>query len=79
MEQRLRELIKQAMIKKKNTGDELPYQTYKNILEKAQKLAKDAKEDAISDSRIVEAAKKEVNHPRPTANALEVGACKSSD
>ena len=41
MEQKLRALIKEAMIEKKETGKTNKYQTYKNILETAQKLAKE--------------------------------------
>lgn len=73
MEQKLRELIKQAMIHKKKTGDEYYYQTYKNILEKAQKIAKDAKEDAISDNRIVEATKKELKQLEDTLSYCKPG------
>lgn len=35
METKLRQLIKEAMIQKKNTGKVNRYQTFKNILEKA--------------------------------------------
>ena len=55
MEQKLRELIKQAMIEK-NTEKK---QTYKNILETAQKIAKDKKVE-VTDSLIFAAAKKEI-------------------
>lgn len=56
----LRSKIKEAMIEKKNTGNSLRYQTLKNILEKAQKTAKDAKTDIITNEMVVNAAKKEV-------------------
>ena len=56
----LRTKIKEAMIEKKNTGDGLRYQTLKNVLEKAQKIAKDQRTDEITDSMIVDAAKKEI-------------------
>lgn len=56
----LRTKIKEAMIEKKNTGDGLRYQTLKNVLEKAQKIAKEQRTDVITDSMIVDAAKKEI-------------------
>lgn len=59
MEQKLRELIKEAMIEKKETGKTNRYQTYKNILETAQKLAK-ASLVEVTDSAIYDAAKKEI-------------------
>ena len=55
MEQKLRELIKQAMLDK-NTEKK---QTYKNILETAQKIAKEKKTE-VTDSLIFDAAKKEI-------------------
>lgn len=55
MEQKLRELIKQAMLEK-NTEKK---QTYKNILETAQKIAKDKKTE-VTDSLIFDAAKREI-------------------
>lgn len=55
MEQKLRELIKQAMLEK-NTEKK---QTYKNILETAQKIAKDKKVE-VTDSLIFDAAKREI-------------------
>ena len=55
MEQKLRELIKQAMLEK-NTEKK---QTYKNILETAQKIAKEKKTE-VTDSLIFDAAKKEI-------------------
>lgn len=73
MEKKLRELIKQAMIEKKNTGNDIPYQTYKNILEKAQKSAKDAKENFISDYRIFEAVKKEIKQLEDTLSFCKPG------
>lgn len=56
----LRTKIKEAMIERKNTGDGLRYQTLKNVLEKAQKIAKDQRTDDITDSMVVDAAKKEI-------------------
>ena len=55
MEKQLRDLIKKAMIEK----DKLAQLTYKSILENAQKLAKEKKED-VNDSYIISAAKKEI-------------------
>ena len=58
----LRTNIKNAMIAKKNNPNIetiTKYQTYKNILETAQKIAKDKRID-ITDSIIVDAAKKEI-------------------
>ena len=66
MEKKLRELIKQAMIEKRKTGKSNKYQTYKNILETAQKIAKEKKSD-VTDSIILEATKKEIKQ----ANAKE--------
>ena len=55
MEKKLRDLIKQAMLEK-NTEKK---QTYKNILETAQKIAKEKKTE-VTDSLIFDAAKKEI-------------------
>lgn len=55
MEKMLRDLIKKAMIEK----NKLAQLTYKSILENAQKLAKEKKEE-VNDSYIVSAAKKEI-------------------
>lgn len=55
MEKKLRGLIKNAMISK----DKQKQVTYKNILEKAQKTAKDSKVN-VSDSIIFDAIKKEI-------------------
>lgn len=78
MEKRLRELIKQAMLtKQKNKEDKQAadrYQTLKNILETAQKVAKDKKTDEITDSMIVDAAKKEIKQ----LNDL-LGYCKDNE
>ena len=60
MEKKLRQLIKEAMIQKKETGNGSRYQTFKNILEKAQKEAKDKKLETLSDELIVQAAKREI-------------------
>lgn len=55
LEQKLRELIKEAM---KNHKEEAKL-TYKSILENAQKLAKEKKE-GVNDSYIIASAKKEI-------------------
>lgn len=55
MEKMLRDLIKKAMIER----NKLAQLTYKSILENAQKLAKEKKED-VNDSYIIAAAKKEI-------------------
>lgn len=55
LEQKLRELIKEAM---KNHKEEAKL-TYKSILENAQKLAKEKKEE-VNDSYIIASAKKEI-------------------
>lgn len=62
MEQKLRQLIKTAMLakhKEKSIDTEVRYQTFKNILENAQKAAKERKCD-VTDSMIIDAAKKEI-------------------
>lgn len=62
MEARLRDMIKSAMIEKsknKTIETECRYQTLKNILETSQKVAKDKKIE-ITDSIIIDAAKKEI-------------------
>lgn len=62
MEARLRDMIKSAMIEKsknKTIETESRYQTLKNILETSQKVAKDKKIE-ITDSIIIDAAKKEI-------------------
>lgn len=62
MEKILREKIKHLMIEKKTNSSkeiELRYQTLKNILETAQKLAKNDLSE-ITDKYIIDAAKKEV-------------------
>lgn len=60
MEKKLRALIKEAMIQKKELGNANRYQTFKNILEKAKNLAIDAKSDTITDEMIIDSAKKEI-------------------
>lgn len=55
MEKKLRDLIKQAMLEKNIEKK----QTYKNILETAQKIAKEKKTE-VTDSLIFDAAKKEI-------------------
>lgn len=64
---RLRTLIKEAMIEKKETGNHIKYSVYKNILDKAQKDAKDKHlENNISDEIVVNAAKKELKQLNDT-------------
>jgi uncharacterized protein YqeY len=55
MEKKIRTLIKDSMINK----DKVALTTYKSILENAQKLAKDKKED-VNDSYIITSIKKEI-------------------
>ena len=55
MEKKIRTLIKDSMINK----DKVTLTTYKSILENAQKLAKDKKED-VNDSYIIASIKKEI-------------------
>lgn len=58
---KLREEIKKAMILKKETGNSNRYMVLKSILEKAQKVAKEKRqEDNITDTMIVDAARKEI-------------------
>lgn len=62
LETKLRELIKQAMLAKRkeaNIENVTRYVTLKNILETAQKAAKEKKID-VTDSMIIDAAKKEI-------------------
>lgn len=57
----LREKIKKAMILKKETGNSNRYMVLKSILEKAQKVAKEKRqEDNITDAMIIDAARKEI-------------------
>lgn len=63
MEQTLRKQITQAMKDKKTNPcmeTTVTCQTLKNILETAQKIAKEKKAETISDSMIFDAAKKEL-------------------
>lgn len=67
MEKKLRNEIKNAMIlkNKENTMENLNrYQTLKNILEKALKDAKDNKIEKLTDSMIIDAAKKEIKQQK---------------
>ena len=59
MENKLRKLIKEGMLLKKETGDSLRYQTFKNILDKAQKEAKDRLKP-VTDDIIILATKREI-------------------
>lgn len=71
---KLRQLIKEAMIEKKETNDGLRYQTLKNVLEKAQKSAKEQrKENNITDDIIVDAAKKEIKQLNDTLQYCKEG------
>ena len=70
METKLRQLIKEAMIakaKNKCPETENRYQTLKNILETAQKLAKE-KQTEVADSFIIDAAKKEIKQAQDLLN-----------
>ena len=53
-------LIKEGMIEKVETGNGLKAQTYKNVLEKAQRIAKDEKSEILTDDMIYTAAKREL-------------------
>lgn len=62
MEKKLREMIKAAMVAKRenNTKENaIRYQTLKNVLETAQKLAKQTNVE-VNDKFIIDAAKKEI-------------------
>ena len=71
MEKMLRDLIKKAMIEK----NKLAQLTYKSILENAQKLAKEKKED-VNDSYIISAAKKEIKQLEDLLKYCNVGSPK---
>lgn len=71
MEKQLRDLIKKAMIEK----DKLAQLTYKSILENAQKLAKEKKED-VNDSYIISATKKEIKQLEDLLKYCEEGSDK---
>ena len=68
MEKMLRDLIKKAMIEK----NKLAQLTYKSILENAQKLAKEKKED-VNDSYIISAVKKEIKQLEDLLNYCKEG------
>lgn len=69
---KLRTLIKKAMIEKKETGNHIKYSVYKNILDKAQKDAKDKHlENNISDEIVVNAAKKELKQLNDTLSYIK--------
>ena len=69
---KLRTLIKEAMIEKKETGNHIKYSVYKNILDKAQKDAKDKHlENNISDEIVVNAAKKELKQLNDTLSYIK--------
>lgn len=74
MEKQLRVLIKKAMIEK----DKLAQLTYKSILENAQKLAKEKKED-VNDSYIISAAKKEIKQLEDLLKYCEEGSEKFNE
>lgn len=72
---KLREAIKDAMKHKKDSAEaETRYQTLKNILEKAQKEAKESKSETVTDSMVYSAAKKELKQLNDT-----LGFCKDRD
>lgn len=73
MEKKLRKLIKESMIEKKENGSSLAYQTYKNILEKAQKAAKENKVELLTDTYIYDAVKKEVKQLEDTLSYCKPG------
>ena len=75
----LRSKIKEAMIDRKNTGEGLRYQTLKNVLEKAQKTAKDQRTEIITDSMIVDAAKKEIKQHKDLLEFCKEGTDKYND
>ena len=69
---KLRTLIKEVMIEKKETGNHIKYSVYKNILDKAQKDAKDKHlENNISDEIVVNAAKKELKQLNDTLSYIK--------
>lgn len=72
MEKTLRDLIKKAMINK----DKNAQLTYKSILENAQKLAKEKKEE-VNDSYIIAAAKKEIKQLEDLLKYCEAGSDKA--
>lgn len=70
----LREEIKKAMIEKRDTGNSNKYMTLKSILEKSQKIAKEQrKENEISDSMIIDSARKEIKQLQELKEFYEVG------
>lgn len=79
MEQKLRQLIKEAMIQKKETGNTNRYQTFKNILEKAQKIAKEKRADVIENSLVIDAVKKEIKQLEDTLQYCKEGDTRYAD
>lgn len=62
MEKKIREMIKEAMVARRDNNTKengIRYQTLKNILETAQKLAKQTNVE-VNDKFIIDAAKKEI-------------------
>ncbi len=68
METKLRELIKTSMMNK----DKLALKTYKNILETAQKSAKEKLEE-VNDKYIIDAAKREIKQLNDTLQYCTAG------
>ena len=63
MEEKLRALIKYAMLAKRadaSTENISRANTFKSILDEAQKIAKEKRTDKVSDSMIIDAAKREI-------------------
>lgn len=77
---KLRSDIKSAMIEKRNTGNTNRYITLKNILEKAQKEAKEKRqEDNITDSMVINAVKKEIKQLNDLLQYCKEGTDKFND
>lgn len=74
MEKKIRTLIKDSMINK----DKVALTTYKSILENAQKLAKDKKED-VNDSYIITSIKKEIKQLEDLLSYCKDGTDKYSE
>lgn len=69
---KLKLLIKEAMIEKKETGNSIKYSVYKNILDKAQKDAKEKHlENNISDDIIIAATRKELKQLEDTLSFVK--------
>lgn len=69
---KLKILIKEAMIEKKETGNSIKYSVYKNILDKAQKDAKEKHlENNISDDIVIAATRKEIKQLEDTLSFVK--------